>query len=196
MIYLVIFIWLILYLFLRGARAWLIAYVVGAVGFTAIAVFYLRGTLIEARVEQLGALGAHYLSTAFGIPTRVFFDAPGTLLVLIVYQQSGWTAIEIDIECSGMLEFMVFSGLVLFYQGFPLLRRVLSLAIGIPIAYLINLCRIMIIVLMISYGGKDSIYLAHTVVARAFFFAMAMALYWQVFTRPTLKLINERLTEE
>lgn len=196
MIYLVIFIWLLLYLFLRNSRAWLLAYIVGAVGFTTIAVYLLRGTYLEGRIEQIGALGAHYLSTALGIPTRVFFDAPGTLLVLIVYQEAGWTAIEIDIECSGLLEFMVFSGLTIFYEGFPYWRRLMILLVGIPLSYGINIIRIIIIVFMIHKGGKDAIYLAHTVVARAFFFAMAMALYWHIFTRPTLQMLRQRLTED
>ncbi|MCR4398044.1 MAG: exosortase family protein XrtG [Firmicutes bacterium] len=188
--------WAASYLVLRRARAWLLSYVVGAVGFTLISVYIVRGSSFETLVEVAGARLTHYICNMVGVPTKVFTNAPGTLLVLIVYQVKGWTAVEMDIECSGMLEMAVFSGLVLFFEGFSYARRLGILASGLALTYASNVLRVMIIVLMIHRGGKSAIYLAHTVVGRAVFFAMIISLYWYAFTKPTLELIRRRLAED
>jgi len=186
-------VWLLGYVFLRKARAWLLAYMLGTVGFTLLLVYALRGSVIESFIERSSALAAHYVSSALGIPTKVFFNAPGTLLVLIVYQEVGWTAIEIDIECSGLLEFTVFTGLVLFFNGFSRKYRATVLPLGLAATFLMNIARIVIIVATIHFGGKSAIYIAHTVVGRAIFFLMVIALYWYVFTRATSLAIRRRL---
>lgn len=186
--------WFTIYLFFRKARAWLLAYVVGAVGFTLIAIYLARGSWLEEQVEAGAALAAHWLSSLVGIPTRVFFDAPGTLLVLIVYQVMGWTAVEIDIECSGILELAAFAGLVLFFEGFEWWKRLLILTGGLLLTFGMNVIRILIVVATIHRGGKDAIYLAHTLIGRAVFFAMVIGLYWYVFTRLTMETIRRRIS--
>lgn len=189
-------VWAGMYLFLRKARAWLMAYMLGAIGYTLLVVFALRGSAVESSIERLSALGAHALCNLIGIPTKVFLDAPGTLLVLIVYQQIGWTAIEIDIECSGLLEFTVFTALVLFFNGFSWRYRAAVLPAGLLATFAMNIIRIVIIVSTIHLGGKNAIYIAHTVVGRAIFFMMVIALYWYVFTRATSIAVQRRLMED
>lgn len=189
-------IWMALYLFLRKARAWLLTYMTGAVGFTLLAVYALRGSALESAVERMSALGAHTVCNMIGIPTKVFLDAPGTLLVLIVYQQVGWTAIEIDIECSGLLEFTVFTALVIFFNGFSWRYRAAVLPAGLLATFVMNIIRIVIIVTTIHLGGKNAIYISHTVVGRAIFFLMVIALYWYVFTRATSDIVRKRLMRD
>lgn len=189
-------VWFAAYLFLRRARAWLLAYMIGTVGFTLLMVYASRGSAVEQFIERTSAVAAHYVAGWVGITTRVFFDAPGTLLVLIVYQQVGWTAIEIDIECSGLLEFTVFTGLVIFFNGFTAKYRATVLPLGLLATFAMNIVRIVIIVATIHYGGKSAIYIAHTVVGRAIFFLMVIGLYWYVFTRATSQALRKRLMED
>ena len=87
-------VWAVSYTFFRRARAWLIAYMLGAIGFTLLAVYALRSSAVESFIEKMSAVAAHYLCNVINIPTKVFFNAPGTLLVLIVHQKVGWTAVE------------------------------------------------------------------------------------------------------
>ena len=188
--------WVLMYLFLRKARAWLLAYMIGTIGFTMLFVYASRGRAFEGFVERSSAIAAHNVSGWLDIPTKVFFNAPGTLLVLIVYQEVGWTAIEIDIECSGLLEFTVFTGLVLFFNGFTLRYKAVAWPLGIATTFVMNIIRIVIIVATIHFGGKSAIYIAHTVVGRAIFFLMVVALYWYVFTRATSRAIHQKLVEE
>ena len=196
MIYFLALAWAAAYVFLRRSRAWLLSYVVGAVGFTLIVVYLMRGSVLESAFETAGAVGAHYVGNLIGIPTKVFFNAPGTLLVLIVYQHSGWTAVEVDIECSGLLESIVFIGLVLFFRGLPFIRKVWYISVGLVFTFLVNLLRIVLIVAMITHFGKDAIYLAHTVVGRAVFFLLVINLYWYTFTRTTMETLRRRIMEE
>lgn len=194
--YVVLTVWIAGYLFFRRAHAWLLAYMLGTIGFTLLMVYALRGSPVESFIERSSALAAHYVCEAVNIPTKVFFNAPGTLLVLIVYQEVGWTAVEIDIECSGLLEFTVFTGLVLFFNGFTWKYRAKVLPLGLIGTFAMNIVRISIIVATIHLGGKNAIYIAHTVVGRAFFFIMVIALYWYVFTRATTSAINKKLMGE
>lgn len=196
MIYVAGALWAAVYLFLRRSRAWLLAYVVGAVGFTLIFVYFARGSALESAFETAGAVGAHYIGNGLGIPTKVFFNAPGTLLVLIVYQKAGWTAVEVDIECSGLLESIVFIGLVLFFRGLPWVRKMWYISVGLMFTFIVNLLRIVVIVVMITHFGKGAIYLAHTVVGRAVFFALVINLYWYTFTRTTMETLRHRILEE
>lgn len=189
----IVALWVLSYIFLRRAKAWLMAYMLGTIGFTLLLIYALRGSVVESFIERMSALAAHYVCRAVSIPTKVFINAPGTLLVLIVYQQVGWTAVEIDIECSGLLEFTVFAGLVLFFNGFSWKYRSTVLPLGILATFAMNIVRIAIIVAAIHLGGKSAIYLAHTVVGRAIFFIMVIALYWYVFTRATARAVNRRL---
>lgn len=189
----IVAVWIVAYAFFRKAHAWLMAYMLGTIGFTLLLVYAFRGSVVESFIERTTAIAAHYVCNAVGIPTKVFLNAPGTLLVLIVYQEVGWTAVEIDIECSGLLEFTVFSGLVLFFNGFSWRYRATVLPLGILATFGMNIMRIAIIVATIHFGGKSAIYIAHTVVGRAIFFMMVIALYWYVFTRATTSAINKKL---
>ena len=189
----IVAVWIVAYAFFHKAHAWLLAYMLGTIGFTLLLVYAFRGSVVESFIERTTAIAAHYVCNAVGIPTKVFFNAPGTLLVLIVYQEVGWTAVEIDIECSGLLEFTVFSGLVLFFNGFSWRYRATVLPLGILATFVMNIMRIAIIVATIHLGGKSAIYIAHTVVGRAIFFMMVIALYWYVFTRATTSAINKKL---
>lgn len=190
----IVAVWIVAYAFFHKAHAWLLAYMLGTIGFTLLLVYAFRGSVVESFIERTTAIAAHYVCNALGIPTKVFFNAPGTLLVLIVYQEVGWTAVEIDIECSGLLEFTVFSGLVLFFNGFTWRYRATVLPLGILATFVMNIVRIAIIVATIHLGGKSAIYIAHTVVGRAIFFMMVISLYWYVFTRATTAAINKKLT--
>lgn len=183
-------------LFFRYYRIWPLYYVLGAAFFTLFAVYLLRHSPVERFVEEQTALAAHVISGPLGVVTRIFRNAPGTILVLIVGQKVGWTVIKIDIECSGFLEMMVFTGLCLFYPGFSPLQRVAWLAGGNVITFLVNLIRVVVIVVCLHYGGKDIIYVAHTIIGRGLFFALVVVMYWYAFTRTTLGRVARAVVQK
>jgi exosortase family protein XrtG len=182
--------WAAILWFLRSKRIWIFYYIWGAVGFTLLAILLLRGSWVEFGIEQLTGLTLHHTLGYMGIETRVFDKAPGTILMLIKVDNS-WTAIDIDIECSGLLEGCVLMGLMLFYPAYkPRMKAVYS-STGLVMLYLINLVRLYVIVGTIHMGGRDVIYIAHSLIGRLVFFGLTITLYWWLFTRPSLVKVKE-----
>ncbi len=180
-------------LYLRVRRLWLFYYVLAAVGFTLIVVLLMRGTVPEQILEGFTADHAHDVAQVFGIPTLVFRNAPGTMLVLVVVGRAGWTIIHVDIECSGLLELAAFTGLLLFYPGLRPWRRASLLAAGLTATYLINILRLLVIISFLHFGGKDVVFLAHTIIGRGIFFLLVVLVYWLVFTRAAVYTVRDRI---
>lgn len=188
-------VWVAVVAFLRYARVWLFYFIAGAVGFTLTVVYLVRGTAIEYGLESLTALHVHHLANFVGIPTRIFASAKEILLVMIISQDVGWTSMTIDIECSGLLELTVFTGLLFFFPKMPIWRKLVVGALGIIATYIFNLLRVMAIASVLHWGGKDSIFIAHTIVGRGFFFFCIVAVYWFAFTHGSLKLVSAGMKE-
>ncbi len=175
-------------------RIWLFYYCIAAVGLALLLIFAGTNFLpLERWLEYSTAWGAHFLCQALGIPTSVFEAAPGNILVWVVVQNPGWTVVRVDLECSGLLELAVFTGILLFYPAWTAFRRLYLVALGWLVTFLANIGRVLSIILIWHSWGKRSIFIAHTVVGRLIFFVLVMLIYWLFLTRPTLRWIEERL---
>lgn len=186
-------VWAALVVFLRVRRLWLAYYVLATVGFSLLSLAAARGTAVERTLEALTAQHAHVVAERMGIPTLVFKNAPGTLLVLVVVGRVGWTIIEVGIECSGLLEMAAFAALLFFYPGLKPGRRLGLMSLGLGATYVINILRLLLIIAFLHWGGKNVIFLAHIVVGRGVFFILTVAVYWFVFTRTALQMVRERV---
>ena len=193
---LLIFGWLMAVLFFRANRIWLPYYVIGAVGLALGIIFIGRATFIEAGLQQAVAAGVHAVSGLTPVPTQVFQSAPGAIMVLVVDQSVGWTMLQITVESSGLLETGVISGMLMFYPGWSLRRRTGYAVIAILATYVANIIRLMVIVIVIHYGGKDTLLVSHTILGRAVFFIGVIIIYWYLLSRPTLRTIRGKLDEE
>lgn len=69
------------------------------------------------------------------------------------------------------------------------------MVVGLVATYVINILRLLVIIGFLHWGGKDMAWLAHSVIGRAVFFALIVAVYWFVFTRATLRSVRERVGE-
>lgn len=180
--------------FLRAYRVWLLYYLLGAVGCAYWLVLVGREWLqLETVLAYTVAWSVHLVTGWLGIPTQIFDRAPGVLLVLVVVQEVGWTALRIGVESSGLLEISVLVGLLLFYPGWSLTRRVQSILIGVAATWLANVLRVLVIALILHEFGKESLILAHTFIGKTLFFALTIAIYWYLITRPTLADVRARL---
>lgn len=184
--------WLTGLVFFKNHRIWVLYFPWGAVGLTLLLILFLRGSAVEYQLERTTGLLVQQVAALFGIPAEVFDRAAGMVLIFIEAEKS-WTALGIDIECSGLLESCVFLGLVLFYPVFSLPKRILLAPAGILAIYFINLIRLGTIVFLINTFGRQAIYLAHTLAGRLVFFFLVVALYWAVFSRPTLAALRRQL---
>jgi len=185
--------WLLLLLFFRQYRIWLLFYIVAAVG---LAFLLILGGMyllpVEHWLEMGTAYSAHVICQLFGIPTRVFEAAPD-ILVWVVVQEPGWTVVRVGLECSGLLEMSVLTGLLLFYPAWPLAKRARLTLLGWLLTFGANIVRIVSIILILHATGKRSIFVAHTIIGRLIFFVLVAAIYWFVLTKPTIRTLAERL---
>jgi len=189
-------VWAVALLFFRHYRIWLFYYVVAAVGLAFLLIWAgTRLIPLERWLEMGTAYSAHMLSRMVGIPTRVFEAAPGNILVWVVVQKPGWTVVRVDLECSGLLEMAVLSGLLLFYPAWTIWQRLGLVLFGWAATFVSNIIRVLSIIAILHLLGKRSIFVAHTVAGRLIFFALVMGFYWVVLTRGTLRILNRQLQE-
>ena len=179
--------------FLRYSRSWLPFYVIGAVGcaYWLILVFSnLFG--LEPFLAHSVAWAVHVVSNLVGIPTRIFEGAPGVLLVLVIFQDIGWTVLQVGIESSGLLEISVLVSLLFFYPGWSPTRRAFLIGMGAIAMWGANIIRMLVIVVILNQFGKESLVLAHMYVGKAVFFVLVTAIFWTLITRTTLKDLRRK----
>jgi exosortase family protein XrtG len=173
-------------LLLRKSRKGLIAYIWGAFGLAAILIFAgqiggWNGPLGAAQVwvlEQFSNLVGGGLHTI------------GNGGALVVPDPTGWSILQVGIECSALIEISVFAGLLLFYPRIPSGERLGRLTAGVLATIAINLVRLGIIVVMVSFLGDPAVPWAHAVVGRIVFFIGILVVYWQMLTMPTLAVVR------
>ncbi|WP_022763804.1 exosortase family protein XrtG [Butyrivibrio sp. XPD2006] len=103
--------------------------------------------------------------------------------ILFVATKSGSITLQIDFECSGIIEIMVYLSILTFYRVYSVSERAILSAVGFIYIIVANALRIIIIATMIHFGGEDMYYIAHTYVGRIFFYAATIILYFYVFTK-------------
>ncbi|MBM3956990.1 MAG: archaeosortase/exosortase family protein [Gemmatimonadetes bacterium] len=189
-------VWALAVLFFRANRIWLPYYILGSVGLAFILIFVGRATPIEPLLQHSVAAGVHAVSEVVHIPTKIFRAAPGAVLVLVISQDVGWTMLQVTVESSGLLESAVITGMLMFYPGWSLGKRA-YLTLGALLAtYVANIVRMMVIVTTLHFVGKDSLLFSHTIIGRAVFFVIVIAIYWYLMTRPTLRTVRQKLDQE
>jgi exosortase family protein XrtG len=196
LIALLFLVWLAGVVFLRYYRVWLFYYLLATVGCIYFLVIAARDLLgLEEQLAASVAWTIHNIANFLGIPTRIFNGAPGVLLVLVVVQSVGWTVLHIGVESSSLLEIGVLTSLLIFYPGWKLSRRALSVVGGTLAIWLANILRMLVIVIMLNRLGKDALVLAHTYIGKTVFFVLAVAIFWYLITNGTLRDLRRGLPD-
>jgi exosortase family protein XrtG len=173
---------------LRKNRKGLIAYLWSAFGLAGILIF--AGQIGKWNLS-LGAFQAEIVamvSQFFGGGLRTVAGGG-----LVVPDPTGWSILQIGIECSALIEMSIFIGLMLFYPRLPTGERLVRIAAGVLITIAINLLRLGIIAAMVATLGKPIVPWAHAVVGRLVFFVGILFLYWRMLTLPTLAIVRREL---
>lgn len=103
--------------------------------------------------------------------------------ILFVGTRNGSITLQIDFECSGIIEIMVYLSILAFFRVYTVSERAILSAVGVIYIMVANALRIIIIAVMIHFGGESMYYIAHTYVGRIFFYAATIVLYFYVFTK-------------
>ncbi len=163
-------------------------YVWGAFGLTFL---FIHLSLLQGWNEVVTALESVHVQSLLalmGTSVQVFERT-----TLLIPDSTGWTGLQVGIECSTLIELSVLAGLLLFYPRFSLQKRWTYLLLGAIGTYLLNLLRLLIIAAMVMTWGKSVVELAHAVVARLIYFVGVVALYWYLLTKPTLTMVRRSI---
>lgn len=104
----------------------------------------------------------------------------------IIYVASGASSItlQIDMECSGVIEIMAFVSLLTFYDVYDRYEKAVVGVGSVLLIMLFNALRIVIIAEIVHFFGVDSYSIAHTYIGRIFFYVLTVLMYFYVFTKP------------
>lgn len=176
----VFLLWLILIRILRksGLKFW--KFLVGALGLFLILFIFVQ-PLITSYLSQIVALIASFPGKALG-----FFEAYYRYGTIFVDSADGAMTLQIDLECSGIIEIMAFASLLSFFDVYSIYERVVVGVMGTIAIVISNALRICIICMMIHWKGSGIYYIAHTIVGRMVFYALSIILYFYVFTKPQI----------
>ena len=103
--------------------------------------------------------------------------------VLFVNAADGAITLQIDFECSGILEIMAYLALLVFFEAYNIFERIIVSVVGIFYIILANALRIAVICTIIYFNGIGAYHIAHTIVGRLVFYALTVILYFFVFTK-------------
>lgn len=106
--------------------------------------------------------------------------------ILFVEATGGAMTLQIDFECSGIVEIMAFLSLLIFYRVYKISERIVVCIAGVLYIMAANALRIIVICEMIHFLGADVYYMAHTLVGRIVFYVLSILLYFYVFTKPQI----------
>lgn len=106
--------------------------------------------------------------------------------ILFVEHGSDAITLQIDFECSGIIEIMAYVSLLMFFQVYSKWERLLIGIVGVGYIILANAIRITVICEVIHFGGTDMYYMAHTIIGRILFYGLSILLYFYVFTKPQI----------
>ncbi len=150
---------------------------VGMVGLFVLMMVFIRPIAVMPLARVVAAVAGF-----FGRITG-FFNAFFKYGILFVETPSGSITLQIDFECSGVIEIMVYLSILAFYRVYTVTERAILCAVGFVYIILANALRIILIATMIHFGGEQMYYIAHTYLGRIFFYAATIVLYFYVFTK-------------
>lgn len=121
----------------------------------------------------------------FGALTHTF-AAYFRYSVLFIQAAEGAMTLQIDFECSGVIEILAFLSLLMFFRVYNRNQRVVIGLLGTIGIILANVLRIIVICEIIYFGGAKVYYVAHSLIGRFIFYGLSVLLYFYVFTKPQI----------
>jgi len=169
--------WVYLLSVLTRAKLPFFKFLVGSVGLFFFAMLALEPYL----VMPLG----HVVSAVAGLVGTLtgYFEAFPDYSLIFISKNASFISFYIDYECSGLIEMVAYLSLLWFFAIYNTAEKVILSVIGVAWIILSNVLRIVVICIIIFYGGNDVFYFAHTIFGRIVFYALSVALYFYVFTK-------------
>lgn len=173
----VIVVWLYLLNVLNRAKLEFWRYLAGSMGLFIILMVTLRSPLTMPLARCVSAMAG-----IVGDLTKTFV-AYFKYGIIFITTEAGSMTLQIDMECSGVIELMAFLSLLIFYRVYTIYERIVVGVIGVVYIMVCNALRIAIICEAVHFFGISAYFISHTFVGRIFFYGMTVILYFYVFTK-------------
>ena len=138
---------------------------------------YIKGPLIYGFTSVLKVYGGMF----------ELFDAYPSLGIIYIETENTIASLYIDLECSGIIEMIVFVSLLSFFPVYNWRQKLINGVIGCFCIELFNFFRIIIIVMSIRIFGTDAYFVAHAIVGRLVFYCLVIILYYYIFTKTQIQ---------
>jgi len=172
--------WILLLRILTRANLNFWKFLAGSVGMFVILFIFVR-PIVATPLSRIVAIIA-------SIPGKIGDMYQAYYKYSTIFINAGDSAItmQIDFECSGVIEITAFLSLLSFYKVYSVAERITVGILGTMFIVLSNALRIIAICMIIYFFGTDMYYVAHTIIGRLLFYVLSVALYFYVFTRPQI----------
>lgn len=174
----VIALWLYALRVLSKAKLEFWRYLCGSVGMFIIMLVSLRDFLTVPLARCIAAM-----SGLIGNATNTFM-AYLKYGIIYIYTTAGSMTLQIDFECSGIIEIMAFISLLAFFKVYTVYERIIVGVLGTAYIMVCNALRVALICEAVHFFGTEAYFVAHTFIGRIFFYALTVVLYFYVFTKP------------
>ncbi|MBQ4282450.1 MAG: exosortase family protein XrtG [Lachnospira sp.] len=174
----VIALWLYALNVLNRAKLGFWRYLCGSMGMFVIMLVTLRDILIIPMARCVAAMAG-----VIGNITDTFTPYLKYGIIFIDTTMGSMT-LQIDLECSGLIEIMAFVSLLTFFRVYTVYERIIVGVLGTAYIMVSNALRITLICEAVHFFGNDAYYVSHTFIGRIFFYVLTVILYFYVFTKP------------
>lgn len=178
LIYKILFIiaWIYVLTVLKRGRLGFYYFLIGSVGLFFVLldiVPYIKDIFISGFVYVVGFFGKFTgMYESYARQGMFFINNSDTVMSLYV-----------DMECSGIIEIMVFISLLTFFSVYTLREKIVTAVTGTFLICVFNFIRIIVIIALILKFGSPVYSLAHAIIGRLIFYVLTLMLYFYVFTR-------------
>lgn len=173
-------IWIYLLNLLKRAELHFWRFITGSFGLFIFLMILARPVLTQPLAKAVAAV-----SGLIGSLTGTF-SAYFKYGILFIESAAGAITMQIDFECSGIIEIMAFISLLAFFAVYTVNERIVIGILGSIYIILANVLRVTVICLIIHFFGTDAYFISHTIIGRLVFYAFSILLYFYVFTKPQI----------
>ena len=175
---LIVLVWLYLLRILRkaGLNAW--RFLAGCLGLFVMLMAWVQPVLTMPLARLVSAVSG-FVGDLTGAYSAYFKYG-----IIFISAAEGFISLQIDMECSGIIEISAFLSLLLFFDVYSRSEKILVGILGTSYLILCNAVRITIICLSVRLFGISAYYIVHTFIGRILFYLLSILLYYYVFTKP------------
>ncbi|MGL5153011.1 MAG: exosortase family protein XrtG [Clostridium sp.] len=173
----VVLLWIVAINLFKSLNMNFYKFLIGSVGcFAILAVFF---------IQPLENVLIDFISYLLNILSRYVnaYEIYAENAVLIIDAKDGIISMLLNYECSGIIELIVYSSLVLFFPFLNIGKKITALILGNFYLIVTNIFRVLFIIGTVKMLGVEYYQITHTVIARVIFFITTIILYYFVFTK-------------